>query len=320
MPLYYIVFPLFFIIFILSVYAVNTRLKCIRLKILHTPNQKKLERLNSLLLPYGFQYDQASDYFYSTVHCWQRKYGYYKQYDNSAATLGMIFDCEPIYFDYDGRHWLIEFWKGQYGLSAGAEVGVYAVNDNVHDNKAKSYKPQERHYKSIGDSELFPIRISLFYKEQLIAIRDSRHWWLTAFFLGRFYPPRTLKAKISVTFPDYDMCNAYIDGLRHAGYASTDISRCLLTVTVVFNRPKTAQPAAQLSLTAKLLLCANRLCCFFYRQLTTSYTDTLDKLAYLASLSPLLFKLALRFTRTQKRYNQYHLAKEYAYVNRKPFE
>ena len=37
----------------------------------------------------------------------------------------MIIDCEPIYFRYKGKKWLIEFWKGQYGMTTGGEVGIY---------------------------------------------------------------------------------------------------------------------------------------------------------------------------------------------------
>lgn len=316
MPAKYIFVLLFLIILLLFIFAVNAHLKCIRLKILHTPDSKKLEHLNGLLLPYGFQYDIGTDCFYSIIHCWQRKYGYRRLYDSSAAALGMIFDCEPVYFDYAGRHWLIEFWKGQYGMSAGAEVGIYAADEHL----SQPGDPHKRHYKSIGDSELFPVRINLFHGEKLIAVREKRHWWLTAFFLGKYCPPHTLSAKISITFPDYEMCNAYIDGLKRVGYASADISRCLLTVSVPFTQPKSGQPAAQRSVIAKLRLCLNHFCCCLYCRLTGKYTNTLDRLEYLASLNPVLLNIALHFTRTQKRYNRYHSSKEAPYVHRKPFE
>lgn len=316
MPVQYIFTLLFFIILLLVIFAVNTHLKCIRWKILHTPDSKKLEHLNEFLLPYGFQYDIQTDCFYSTIHCWQRKYGYRRLYDSTAAALGIIFDCEPIYFDHAGRHWLIEFWKGQYGISAGTEVGIYAAGKRP----SETDEPDKIHYKSIGDLELFPVRINLFYAEKLIAVREKKHWWLTVFFLGRYYPPCTLTAKISITFPDYEMCNAYIDGLKRVGYATTDISRCLLTVTVPFAQPKSKQPTAQRSVSAKLRLYLNRTFCFLYCCFTKKYTNTLDRLEYLASLSPALLNIALHFTRTQKRYNRYHPSKEAPYVNGKPFK
>lgn len=303
MPILYILITLFLIILLL-ILAANAHLKCSRLKVLHTPDPEKLEHLNTLISPFGFQYDPAADYFYSEIHCWQRKYGYRYSFDSSAAAFGMIFDCEPVYFDYGGRHWLIEFWKGQYGMSAGAEVGIYAINEE----QSGALEPEKRHYRNIGDAELFPIRICLFHKETLIAVRDEKHWWLTAFFPGKYYPPQTLSAKISITFPDYEMCNAYIDGLKRTGYAASDISRCLFTVTVPFAKPRSRQPAAQQSVAAKLRLHLNHFCCFLYQHLTGGFANTLDQLEYLSCLSPALPELVLRFTRMQKRYNRYHKA------------
>lgn len=319
MPVYYIIILLSLTILLLAVFAVNTYLKYIRLKVQSTPDALKLERLNSLLLPYGFQYDPMADYFYSTVQCWQREYGYHRLYDSSAAAFGMIFHCEPVYFDYGGRHWLIEFWKGQYGMSAGTEVGIYTADSD----SALTKEPQDKHYKSIDDSELFPIRINLFHDGELMAIREEKHWWLTAFFLGRYCPPDTLTAKISITFPDYEMCNAYIDGLKRAGYAPSAISRYLRTVAVPFTLPRTRQPVSQRSAAAKIRLCLDRFCCFLYRQLTRGYTCTLDRLEFLSSLSPVLLKLALRFARTRKRYLSHHgyrRGKEAFHVHRKPIK
>lgn len=317
MPVYHIFILLSIVILLIMILAANVRLKRIRQEVMRTSDAEKLERLNSFLLPYGFQYDPAADYFYSAVHCWQREYGYHRLYDSSAAALGMIFHCEPIYFDYEGRHWLIEFWKGQYGMSAGAETGIY-VSDDDEDTVLTS-DPRERHYKSIDDSELFPMRINLFHEGELLAVCEKRHWWLTAFFPGRCCPPHTLTAKISITFPDYGMCNAYIEGLKQTGYVSSDISRCLRTVTVPFTLPRAKQPFSQRSPSAKIRLQLDCFCCLLYRFLTAGYHCTLDKMEFLASLSPALLKAALRFADAGKRYSD-HRAKEAFHVHRKPSE
>ena len=55
----------------------------------------------------------------------QRSLGYAYGYDAAAIRMATIIDCEPIFFDYDNKHWMIELWKGQYGLETGCEVGVY---------------------------------------------------------------------------------------------------------------------------------------------------------------------------------------------------
>lgn len=88
-------------------------------------DQDRLEELNRDLKPFGFAYDPSQDLFYSLMDCWQRNFGYCRLYDEATATFSMIIDCEPIYFRYGGKKWLIEFWKGQYGMTTGGEIGIY---------------------------------------------------------------------------------------------------------------------------------------------------------------------------------------------------
>ena len=278
--------------------------------------QEKCCLLNELTEPLGYCYDVSQDIFTSTTDAWQKKFGYGAIYDKFAPLFNMVMDCQPVYFDYEGKTWLIEFWKGQYGMSAGAEVGIYS--SDYSDTPLEA--PQNRHYESVDDSELFPIKINLFHEEELMVTREKKHWWLTAFFLGRYCPPYTLTADVSIGFPDYEMCNAYIEGLKQAGYTPSNISRYLRTVAVTFALPRTRQPFSQSSAVARLRLCLNRLCCFLYRHLTGGYSSTLDRLEFLAALSPALFSLALRFANVRKRYHRYHRTKESSHVHRKPLE
>ena len=88
-------------------------------------DREKQAKLNELIEPFGFAYDGRQNIFYSRMDSWQRKYGYGRMFDEAAAPLNMIIDCEPVYFEYKDKRWLIEFWKGQYGIATGAEVGVY---------------------------------------------------------------------------------------------------------------------------------------------------------------------------------------------------
>ena len=73
----------------------------------------------------GFEYDPAQDIIYSRMDPLQRSFGYAYGYDVAALAMSADIDCEPIFFDYDGKHWMIELWKGQYGLETGCEIGVY---------------------------------------------------------------------------------------------------------------------------------------------------------------------------------------------------
>jgi hypothetical protein len=73
----------------------------------------------------GFLYDPRKDIIYSRSDACQRKVGFTWSYDVASPYLRMIIDCETFYFIYGGKAWLIELWKGQYGLETGAEIGVY---------------------------------------------------------------------------------------------------------------------------------------------------------------------------------------------------
>ena len=73
----------------------------------------------------GFSYDPGQDIMYSRHDALQRRLGYAYGYDATALGISADIDCEPIFFDHGGKHWMIELWKGQYGLMSGCEIGVY---------------------------------------------------------------------------------------------------------------------------------------------------------------------------------------------------
>jgi hypothetical protein len=83
-------------------------------KVPHLPNLgvKKgtgNEDLDKIIAIGGYSYDPQQDIFYSNMDAWQREFGYCRLYDEAATPLRLIMDCEPIYFDFKEKHWLIEF-------------------------------------------------------------------------------------------------------------------------------------------------------------------------------------------------------------------
>ena len=73
----------------------------------------KCHLLDELLEPFGFRYMASQDIITSRIDAFQRKLGYCTLYDKTALTFHMVFDALPVYFNYHGRTWLIEFGKGQ---------------------------------------------------------------------------------------------------------------------------------------------------------------------------------------------------------------
>lgn len=77
----------------------------------------------------GFSYDPQQKTLYSNMYGLQRFFGFGETIDYAAdPVLSSSIYCDPIYFYHNGREYLLELWKGQYGIMTGVEVGLYYRN------------------------------------------------------------------------------------------------------------------------------------------------------------------------------------------------
>ncbi|MBN2739219.1 MAG: DUF4474 domain-containing protein [Spirochaetales bacterium] len=185
----------------------------------------------------GFLYNPKYDIIYSKMNPLQRLAGYSLLYDEMAAVaISSIIDCEPIYFDYKGKKWMIEFWKGQYGIETGGEIGVYNIEPGAQVNKVinniPDYYPipaelkgsiiQNRKYtfyKCVPDSEMLTMSFVLHKNgEKILGRGPEKHWWLTGFKWGVMSDPKELSMQLKIQFPDEAMCKAFKGGLKRALY------------------------------------------------------------------------------------------------------
>ncbi|MBL7733734.1 MAG: DUF4474 domain-containing protein [Chitinophagaceae bacterium] len=200
----------------------------------------------------GFLYDPSQDILYSRMDALQRNFGYAYGYDKAAILANFAIDCEPIFFSYDNKLWMIELWKGQYMIETGCEVGVYTRYPNDHsftnttldgtigkrDND--STPSHNLFYDCATDEDMLLISYTLFRNgQQLFTRGPEKHWWLTGFKWGVYSTPEQLVMNISITFPDTGMLNAFVEALNGMGYRSNVNGT---TVSFVFDKPKTYQP------------------------------------------------------------------------------
>lgn len=190
----------------------------------------------------GFEYHPAEDIMGSTMNNVQREGGYCKGYDEAAIAINSVIDSEPLYFCYDGYEWMIELWKGQYGIETGCEIGIYY---------REQYKPLStlektvlgKMYRCVPDERMLDMRFTLMKEGQELFVRDwMRHWWLTGFHWGIFSEPEQLTMSVSIRFPNREMQQAFVhQGLESAGYVYVETDGC--SVEFCFARPMTPQPA-----------------------------------------------------------------------------
>lgn len=178
---------------------------------------EKQELLNSIIAPAGFHYNPKEDVISSTLDAWQREFGYTSLYDEAAPLAQIVFDCLPIYFDYQDKTWLLELWKGQYGINTGAEFGIYHADTLVSPNHYR-----EARFHAVSDQELLPMDLQLFKNGTPLFQITGLHWWLTGFCMGTFSHPEELTLQASVTFPSQEMTDAFLEAWRMQRFCCTD--------------------------------------------------------------------------------------------------
>lgn len=180
----------------------------------------------------GFSYDANEQVFYASLNAWQRNFGYTYVYD-MAAPLGVIwYDTSRVYFNYDGKEWMIQLWKGQYGwVLIGCEIGLYYrdFNDDAFmvDDKGRKF------FKCAEDDMLIKMSLSLYRDGRLLFARRQQYsWWLTGFVPGMldnwgftYDSPQSLTVDTMLTFRDEAMMDAFVEGLKNCNIVEHNASK-----------------------------------------------------------------------------------------------
>lgn len=243
---------------------------------------KDLEKMIEMA---GYSYDPLQDIFVSTLNPWQRDVGYCRLYDEAAAPLGMIIDSEPILFEYNNQKWMIGFWKGQYDLVTGGEIGIYKEAFDI----SLSGIVTGTFYNSVSNDEMLQMSFTLIKKGKKLFSREAKHWWLTGFMLGEFSEPSELKMEISMTLENINMRDAFVSGLRKAGYSDQEFTVTDNIVNFIFDVPHTAQPVSRIKEFDRIIQEKNKFLCDEFQELTKSYDTLPAKLIVAAERSPDLY-------------------------------
>ena len=171
----------------------------------------------------------------------------------AAIAMNMIIDCEPIFFDYDGKHWMIELWKGQYGLETGCEVGVYTrpigssgvgyalLDATIGQRPGDSVPSHNLFYDCASDGDRLTLSATLNRDGQkLFTLGPELHWWLTGFKWGVYSDTSQLTVDVSITLKDAAMLQAFQGGIAGRNYPNMKVNGT--TVSFTFDKTYTTQP------------------------------------------------------------------------------
>jgi hypothetical protein len=268
----------------------------------------QFKALREIIAGKGYDYDWTQDVFFSTRNPWQKQFGYCRLYDEAAAPLGMIVDSEPIYFDYGGRRWLIELWKGQYGLTAGAEIGLYNTSGADLDIPGVF---NGTFYEAADEDDWLRVSFTLFKDETAIIRRQEVHWWLTGFRLGLYARPSSLKMQATITFPDRAMRDAFLIALIKLGYGNNEFRVNGTAVMILFSKPHSKQPLTRRSFIAWLALRQDKRLVRKYERLTKGRQNMYENIMLLKARAPALYRLVMKMGRQKELFSQYDMLRQY---------
>ena len=264
----------------------------------------KAAKVNEISIPFGFSYVCGADVFTSVTAAWQREFGYHMLYDKLAWRFQMIFDCEPIYFYYNNKTWLIEFWKGQYGINTGAEIGVYYTEGIIAKENFSTTL-----FHCVKDEHMLPFSFTLNRNAHPIVSVKQKHWWLTVFDTGLFSSPKSLTMQISILFPEYGMMHAFLQGMHHAGYTSSELHVHGLLVSFTFDKPYFSPVwggklfSMYRRFRIRLAQLWNKILCKLFILITKPFDTTLDRMLLLELQLPRFFRKCFS-SRQYKKYNK----------------
>lgn len=256
--------------------------------------EEKCDTIYPVINPFGYCYEPSQDIFSTVIDAPQRAFGYTALYDSYAPHFNMVFDCLPVCFDYGEHTWLIEFWKGQYGINLGCEVGIYKA-----DGLVPSILQKTTLFHSVKDSEMLPLSIRLYRNGcKLSHLCARRHWWLTIFHMGVYTDPEDLSAEIEITFPCMEMLTAFIGALEAQGTAAYRVYD--LQVTVLFCGCSSCALTGLQKFFCRFAQWRNRILCRLFLWVTKPFTCAIDRLLFLYFYLPPIFRRIFRDKRRRK--------------------
>lgn len=131
----------------------------------------------------------------------------------------MFIDQVQIPFEYEGKKWLIQLWKGQYGMILlGSDIGVFTA-----DKTADSLED----YGFATSDDRLEIKLNCSRKtdngfKQLFALDSAKHCFANGYSKGQLtdytIPLSELKTYAEITFKSEEMATIFANGLTHAGF------------------------------------------------------------------------------------------------------
>ncbi len=172
----------------------------------------------------SYQYSYIDDYYYTNdKDAWQYNFGFGKIYDFVSPYILLEYDYIRVFFTYENKDWMLQMWKGQYGLVFyGGEVGIYTKE---HSDKGID---EWTFFNCPAEEDWINMEMTLWHEDingnwnREFTREYDKYWWCTGFKNGHLRqeePADELRLTGRMTFKDAEMTKLVADGLAECGLA-----------------------------------------------------------------------------------------------------
>lgn len=175
----------------------------------------------------SYQYSYVDDYYYTNdKEAWQYNFGFGKIYDIASPYILLEYDYIRVFFTYAGKDWMLQMWKGQYGMVFyGGEIGIYNrphTDDGVN---------EWTFFNCPAEEDWLNMEMTLWHQElngtwtREFTREYGKYWWCTGFKNGHLRqeePADELRLEGRITFLDEEMTALVADGLKECGFDAAD--------------------------------------------------------------------------------------------------
>lgn len=187
-----------------------------------TKNNSLLKNILEDYQVLSYQYSYVDDFYYTNdKEAWQHNFGFGKIYDFVSPYLLLEYDYVRVFFTYEDKDWMLQMWKGQYGLVFyGGEIGIYnrPHSEDGIDAWTMFNCPEEEDWLKM-EMTLWHEDMQGNWKREFTRAYDY-YWWCTGFKNGHLRnvePADELRLTGRITFKDAEMAALVADGFAECG-------------------------------------------------------------------------------------------------------
>lgn len=174
----------------------------------------------------SYQYSYIDDYYYTNdKEAWQYNFGFGKIYDFVSPYILLEYDYIRVFFTYEGKDWMLQMWKGQYGMIFyGGEIGIY---NRPHSEEGIGVWTM---FACPAEEDWLKMEMTLWHQQlngewtREFSRDYDYYWWCTGFKNGHLRqeePADELRLTGRITFKDEEMTKLVSDGLVECGFSKS---------------------------------------------------------------------------------------------------